>query len=610
MPKQEHMMTNSNSVIRKNKNSPLTGFLMVLFFITLVLVVVNQIFVNVNARQEQVYSNMISDMRVSALQIANHASTLATGDVSSRFSLSESHTEFAANWTLLNSGRDNLIPTGLGINTRLPGQQMIIQERYSAMMQSWGRIDANIAVIMSGAQPSTPTELSPEKAAAVNAIVADSRVVLEALAGLADYYSAGERVWYAAPIIGYALLLVLLLTIGMYGNLLIRQSREAEQAAAEKNKRNNQAVLKLIGEISSLADGDLTVEATVSEDFTGQIAESINYAVGHLRGLVSAITGVTLDVTTSMESSRQMVESLNDASQRQSESIDSVYVSIRQIGKDINLVSDNAQKSLSVAQNSVLTATGGAEVVKDTIRGMDNIRDQIQDTSKRIKRLGESSQEIGGFVSLINDIAEHTNTLSLNAAIQAASAGDAGRGFAVVADEVHALAERSSDATRQIESLVKVIQRDIKEAVQSMEQTTSEVVAGTGLARRAGAALDDIQKVSRELADLVNNISEASRNQAKSSSELTGSMEVIQKVTSVTSGGITETRDFMIKLGELTEKLKMTVAGFSLNKKDKWSKFRKDNVSSMDQKKPAMENMATTSGSNREDTYQNKIVNA
>lgn len=603
-------MTTGNSVKRRSKTSPMAGLLMVLFFITLVLVVVNQVFTNVNARQEQVYAGLVADLRLAALQMASSAAGIEAGDVQARVALSEAREAFAADWNLLNSGAAGMIPTGLGISTSLPGQQQVIAARAGNAAQAWSRIDANIGVIMAGSQPSTPTELGEEKLTAVAAIETDAPFLMEALAALGTYYSAGGRVWYAAPMVGYALLLVLLLTIGMYGNLLIRQSREAEQVAAEKNKRNNQAVLKLISEISSLADGDLTVEATVGEDFTGPIADSINYAVGQLRGLVSAITGVALEVNASMEASKQMVDSLNEASRHQDESIDSVYTSIRQIGSDINLVSSNAQKSLSVAENSVQTATGGAQVVKDTIKGMDSIREQIQDTSKRIKRLGESSQEIGGFVSLINDIAEHTNTLSLNAAIQAASAGDAGRGFAVVADEVHALAQRSSDATRQIESLVRVIQRDIKEAVQSMEQTTSEVVTGTGLARRAGEALDDIQRVSRELADLVNNISEASRNQARSSTELTGAMEVIRKVTSVTSSGITETRDFMIKLGELTDRLKMTVAGFSLNKKEKWSRFKKQNVTPLEQKKPALEIDTSTGQGGSGDGYGNKIVNA
>lgn len=603
-------MTNGNSVKRRSKSSPMAGLLMVLFFITLILVVVNQVFMNVNARQEQAYAGLVANLRVAALQMSSAASGIEAGDVQSRVDLSEAREAFVADWNLLNSGAEGMIPTGLGISTGLPGQQQVIRENHDNVAQTWSRIDASIGTVFAGTQPSTPTELGQEKLAAIATIETDAPLLAESLVALGNYFSTGERAWYAAPMVGYALLLVLLATIGLYGHLLIQQSREAEQIAAEKNKRNNQAVLKLIGEISSLADGDLTVEATVGEDFTGPIADSINYAVGQLRGLVSAITGVALEVNASMESSKQMVESLNEASRRQDESIDSVYASIRQIGSDINLVSNNAQKSLSVAENSVQTATGGAQVVKDTIKGMDSIREQIQDTSKRIKRLGESSQEIGGFVSLINDIAEHTNTLSLNAAIQAASAGDAGRGFAVVADEVHALAQRSGDATRQIESLVRVIQRDIKEAVQSMEQTTSEVVAGTGLARRAGEALDDIQKVSRELADLVNNISEASRNQARTSTELTGSMEVIRKVTSVTSSGITETRDFMIKLGELTERLKMTVAGFSLNKKEKWSRFKKPNVTTLDQKKPALD-IDTASGQGPAgDGYTNKIVNA
>ena len=604
-------MTVANSVKRKSRSSPLAGLLMLLFFITLVLVVVNQVFIHVNARQEQLYTSLIADLRVTSLEISRHATGVATGDVAPRVALSEARESFVDNWFLLNNGAPGLIPVGLGIRTALPGQRQIVQSRAGTAVEAWERIDTGIGVIMAGTQPSTPTELAPDKLAAVAAIQQDVPRLLESLTALGEYYSDGGRLWYATPTIGYALLLVLLITIGLYGGLLISQSRESEQAAAEKNKRNNQAVLKLIGEISSLADGDLTVEATVGEDFTGPIADSINYAVGKLRELVSSITGVALEVTSSIESSEQLMESLNEASRRQDESIDAVYASIRQIGTDITRVVDNAQKSLGVAEASVQTATGGGQVVKDTIKGMDRIRDQIQDTAKRIKRLGESSQEIGGFVALINDIAEHTNTLSLNAAIQAASAGEAGRGFAVVADEVHALAQRSGDATRQIETLVKAIQRDIKEAVQSMEQTTSEVVAGTGLARRAGEALDDIQRVSHELADLVSNITEATRNQSRSSTELTGSMEVIRKVTSVTSSGIADTREFMTKLGAIAERLKQTAAGFSLKKKEKWSRFmnKKANVANAEPKKPelAMEPKAQSGDAG---DYAEKIVNA
>src|SRR5690606_24931060 len=590
MPAKEHTMTVANSVKRKSRSSPLAGLLMLLFFITLVLVVVNQVFIHVNARQEQLYTSLIADLRVTSLEISRHATGVATGDVAPRVALSDARESFVDNWFLLNNGAPGLIPVGLGIRTALPGQRPIVQSRAGTAVEAWERIDTGIGVIMAGTQPSTPTELAPDKLAAVAAIQQDVPRMLESLTALSEYYSDGGRLWYATPTIGYALLLVLLITIGLYGGLLISQSRESEQAAAEKNKRNNQAVLKLIGEISSLADGDLTVEATVGEDFTGPIADSINYAVGKLRELVSSITGVALEVTSSIESSEQLMESLNEASRRQDESIDAVYASIRQIGTDITRVVDNAQKSLGVAEASVQTATGGGQVVKDTIKGMDRIRDQIQDTSKRIKRLGESSQEIGGFVALINDIADHTNTLSLNAATQAATAGEHGRAFAVVADDVHALAQRSGDATRQIEALVKAIQRDIKEAVQSMEQTTSEVVAGTGLARRAGEALDDIQRVSHELADLVSNITEATRNQSRSSTELTGSREGIRKVTSVTSSGIADTREFMTKLGAIAERLKQTAAGFSLKKKEKWSKLmnKKANVANAEPKKPEL----------------------
>lgn len=425
-------------------------------------------------------------------------------------------------------------------------------------------------------------------------LVVVNQVFLNMLAsgGLESPFNTGFGVMLPFhPLLGYALLLVLLLAIGGYGQQVIKRAREAEQFTAEKNKRNSEAVAKLISEISSLADGDLTVEAAVDQEFTDSIAEQINYAVGQLRGLVSAITDVTLQVTSSTDTSTQRVEALTEASRRQSESIDSVYVSIREIGKDISLVSDNAYKSLKVAETSVATAAGGAEVVKNTIKGMDGIRDQIQDTSRRIKRLGESSQAIGSFVSLIGDIAAHTNTLSLNAAIQAAAAGEAGKGFAVVADEVHALAERSRDATRQIESLVKIIQGDIKEVVQSMEQTTAEVVSGTSQARKAGGALDDIEHVSKQLAELVSSISDASRNQSKAASELKGSMEVIRQVTLKTSSGIEETRAFILKLGGLTEQLKQAVAGFSLSKRDKWTRMnKKDNVMTLEPKKPAFVN--------------------
>lgn len=405
-----------------------------------------------------------------------------------------------------------------------------------------------------------------EASAAVDSIASDSDRLLTAATSLSEYFISQRGNHIASPLVGYALLSIILVVIILYGLEVIRQSRQAEKLTGQINQRNNNAVMNLLEEISDLADGDLTVQATVSEEFTGAIADSINYAIAQLRELVTAITGVSGQVTDATRSSAETAKYLSDASARQTRSITSVSESVREMELSINRVSDNAMRSLDVARNSVDIASGGAEVVKNTIQGMDSIRDQIQETSKRIKRLGESSQEIGGFVSLINNISDHTNTLSLNAAIQAAMAGESGKGFGVVADEVHALAERSTDATRQIESLVKVIQRDINEAVLSMEQTTTEVVEGTHLAQNAGEALDDIEKVSKELAALVEEIAEAARNQSQTASEITSSMEVIQQITTETSEGTRATSEFIENLAKLTERLQSAVSGFSLSR--------------------------------------------
>lgn len=414
---------------------------------------------------------------------------------------------------------------------------------------------------------------------AVSDIVRDSEILLNSMTTLSDYFIEAGDSHIASPELGYILLLAMFLLLAFYGLEMLRQSRAAEKSSAAINKSNNQAVLSLLDEISGLAEGDLTVKATVRQDFTGAIADSINYAIEQLRGLVRAITDVSLQVTDSTRSSARTAKYLSDASKKQTENISSVSESVREMEKNINRVSNNALKSLDVAKNSVTIASGGAVAVKNTIRGMDMIRDQIQQTAKNIKRLGESSQEIGGFVSMINDIADHTNTLSLNAAIQAAMAGEAGKGFAVVADEVHALAERSTEATRKIESLVKVIQRDINEAVSSMEQTTSEVVQGTRLAQGAGEALDDIEKVSKELAGLVEEITRAAQNQSKNAAEITSSMETIQGITTESSKVTAATSDFILNLSSLTDRLQRAVAGFSLDREAKKEAGQKQGAS-------------------------------
>jgi twitching motility protein PilJ len=261
---------------------------------------------------------------------------------------------------------------------------------------------------------------------------------------------------------------------------------------AEKNERNQNAIMRLLDEIEDLADGDLTVTASVTEDFTGTIADSINYSVDQLRDLVATINLTAGQVAAAVQETQATAMHLAQASEQQAQQISEASTAISDMAESIDQVSANAAESSAVAERSVEIANKGNEVVHNTIHGMDNIREQIQDTAKRIKRLGESSQEIGDIVSLIDDIADQTNILALNAAIQASMAGDAGRGFAVVADEVQRLAERSSAATRQIETLVRAIQADTNEAVISMEQTTTEVVRGARLAQDAGVALEEI----------------------------------------------------------------------------------------------------------------------
>ncbi len=345
---------------------------------------------------------------------------------------------------------------------------------------------------------------------------------------------------------------------------LSKNDRVRAAVAQDQNERNQQAILRLLDEMGSLADGDLTVNATVSEDITGAIADSVNFAIEALRSLVKTINDASVGVASAAQEAQATAMHLAEASEHQATQITNASAAINEIAVSIDEVSKNSLESADVAQRSVLIAHNGAEVVRDTIKGMNNIRTQIQDTSKRIKRLGESSQEIGNIVELINDIAEQTNILALNAAIQAASSGESGRGFAVVADEVQQLAERASSATRQIEGIVKTIQTDTNEAVRSMEQTTSEVVGGARKAEDAGEALTEIETVSNDLAELIQNISEAARQQSVAATNISGTMNVIQEITTQTSAGTQQTAESIGNLVELATELRKSVEDFKL----------------------------------------------
>jgi twitching motility protein PilJ len=344
--------------------------------------------------------------------------------------------------------------------------------------------------------------------------------------------------------------LALLLSIVGLLYALYRQQQKRFQTTQELNDRNQQAIMRLLDEMGSLAEGDLTVKATVTEDMTGAIADSINFAVEQLRSLVQTITDTSVQVASSAQETQATAMHLAEAAEHQAQEINSASSRITEIAASIDQVSRNSAESAEVAQRSVEIATNGAGVVRQTIAGMDSIRDQIQETSKRIKRLGESSQEIGSIVELINDISEQTNILALNAAIQA--------------DEVQRLAERASNATKRIETLVQTIQSDTNEAVSSMEQTTSEVVAGARLAEDAGTALGEIEKVSSDLSELIQGISNAAQQQSGAAANITQTMNTIQQITTQTSQGASQTAESIGNLAQLAADLRRSVADFKL----------------------------------------------
>ena len=399
---------------------------------------------------------------------------------------------------------------------------------------------------------------------AANNIFTDSQVLLDNVSDLSQAFEQRSSGRWLNTLFGYLLGIIALGSILLIGLQMTRETRQRLTESAATNERNQAAILRLLDEIADLADGDLTAEATVTEDFTGAIADSINYSIDQLRALVQTINETALQVASAAQETQGTAMHLAEASEHQAQEIAGASAAVNEMAVSIDQVSANAAESAAVAERSVAIANKGNEVVQSTIIGMDTIREQIQDTSKRIKRLGESSQEIGDIVSLINDIADQTNILALNAAIQAAMAGDAGRGFAVVADEVQRLAERSSAATKQIEALVKTIQTDTNEAVISMEQTTSEVVSGARLTQDAGVALEEIEKVSTSLAALIQNISNAARQQASSAGHISNTMNVIQEITSQTSAGTTTTARSIGELATLAESMRQSVDGFTL----------------------------------------------
>ncbi len=400
---------------------------------------------------------------------------------------------------------------------------------------------------------------------AANASVVEAAKDLGDTASSTTVSTAGgdtlPAVYQPLALLGAAAVLLLLMLLSYFKSAAKR--REAAEMALQAG-RDQEAILRMLDELGNLADGDLTSQLTVTEDITGAIADSINYAIEALRELVITIKESTIMVDSATKQSEVSAQRLDEAQGRQLNQIKLASEAIAVMNVSIDEVSGDAERSADVARHSVDIAHKGGDAVRRTIEGMNTIRETIQETSKRIKRLGESSQEIGNIVELINDIAEQTNILALNASIQASMAGEAGRGFAVVADEVQRLAERSTNATKQIEVLVRTIQSDTNEAVVSMERSTTDVVGGALLAENAGAALEEIEQVSNQIAMLVQNISNSAREQAVSAQGVKKNMDELTEIGDSAVQNVSSTTDSIKKLSELATQLRKSVAGFSL----------------------------------------------
>ena len=405
---------------------------------------------------------------------------------------------------------------------------------------------------------------------AAHAIYGDSEKLLASSERLANGYAAhlaGDKTIYliAALVVLMVFVLALMAYAFVQEERLRREQAETQEATVKRqNDQNQEAILRLMNEMQTFAEGDLTVHATVSEDITGAIADSVNFAVEELRTLVGRINTAVAQVTSATESAQHTSTQLLAAAERQSQEIRNTGTQVLGMARAINQVSASATESANVARASLAAAEKGQQAVHNAISGMNEIRDHIQETAKRIKRLGESSQEIGEIVELISDITEQTNVLALNAAIQAASAGEAGRGFTVVAEEVQRLAERSGEATKQIGAIVRTIQTDTQDAVSAMEKSTQGVVEGARLSDAAGQALTEIGEVSRNLAALIENISRTTQSQAKAAGAVAVSMRNILGITEQTTEGTKRTAASVGQIAGLARGLSGSVANFKL----------------------------------------------
>ena len=491
-------------------------------------------------------------------RLAKDALLAAAGDPAAFSFLAQDRENFAGILHLLDQGDGSLPATG-GAARKVLAEVMASADDTLREVRT---LEQARAALLAQAAGAPAEELGRAKAAA-RTILENVDLVQAQSQQLVDAYQAGWTARISGAFAAFAGTLALLQLL-MLAKVYLDDSRQRAEEAERANLRNREAVRRLTAELDELAGGDLTVRATVAEDITGAIAESVNHTAEGLHKLAGRITGAAEQVGRATQQAGQISKGLLEAARKQAQEIEQAGAAVQRMAGLIRGVDASAAQSAGVARRTLETTGQGAQAVRNTMTGMDGIREQIQETAKRIKRLGESSQEIGEIVNLIADITEQTNVLALNAAIQAASAGERGHGFAVVAEEVQQLAERSAEATRQIGTLVKVIQGDTQDAVAAMEKSTLGVVEGARLSEMAGQSLREIEQVSDELAALINGISEATRVQAEMAAQVAGAMQDILHITQQTTDGTRLSANSIAQLTSLAADLKGSVAGFKL----------------------------------------------
>lgn len=535
------------------------------FTVAMLLVFVAMVALDFRARSsETALAEVTGDLLMHSQRLAKSAPGTLAGDADAIAQLKDSRDRMAA-------GIDALDRGGVVSSQTLAPVAEAARPQLAAVQADWQRTGAAAATLLDPAKVQSAPDVAK---AAADRVLADSEPMRTHLLALRNA-AVDTSPWLWGAVISALLALVgaLFVARGYVASAALgaeeaRRGRSAAEQQEENLKRANEAnqvaILRLMNELQEVADGNLTMQATVSEDITGAIADSVNYTVEELRLLVGRINSTVQQVTDATSAAQETSNVLLDASNAQSREIRSTGDAVLAMARQIGEVSGSAAESAIVARQSLAAAEDGQRAVQNSITGMNEIREQIQETSKRIKRLGESSQEIGEIIELISDITEQTNVLALNAAIQAASAGEAGRGFSVVAEEVQRLAERSGEATKQIGALVRTIQTDTQDAVAAMEKSTEGVVEGAKLSDAAGQSLANIGRVSRQLAELIEAISRTTSVQAKSAGGMASSMEHMLVVNEQTSEGTRRTAASIQQLGALALELKNSVARFKV----------------------------------------------